>query len=423
VLGAAGVTVEVADASRASLGDEGYELVVSPARAVLRAGTAAGAFYGAQTLRQLDARPGARLATGTIRDVPRYAWRGLMVDVARHFFPLEELKRIVEVMGRYKLNRLHLHLTDDQGWRLELATRPALTAVGGATQVGGGPGGFFTRAEYAELVAFAAERFIVLVPELDLPGHTHAALASLPELNCDGMAPPPYTGTMVGFSSLCASKPQTAAFIRDVLGEVASLTPGPWIHLGGDEAKLTPLADYRAMVELARGVIEASGKQALGWEEVARADAGAGMVVQHWLDARLAAAAAGNGARLVVSPAKHAYLDMQYALNVPSPTVGTFWAGFVDVRDAYEWDPDAVVTGAPASAVLGVEAAVWTETIATPTELQTMLFPRLLATAELAWSAASAHDTRDFLRRLSAQGAGLEDAGVAFFPSSQVRWP
>lgn len=411
-----------------ALGAEGYELSVEASRVIIRAPEAAGVFYGAQTFLQLlparvertAAQPGPwRVATGTIRDQPRFAWRGLMLDVARHFFTPAEVRRYVDVIARYKLNRLHLHLTDDQGWRIHVDAWPALTTVGAATEVGGGAGGFYTKAEYAELVQYAAARFVTVVPEIDLPGHTHAALASVPELNCDGVAPAPYTGVSVGFSSLCAGRPVTAQFIGDVIGEIAALTPGPFLHVGGDEAKMTSDADYGAMMAVVRDAVRANGKQLLAWEELARADAGAGEIVQHWLDPTLASAAAARGAKVVLSPARRAYLDMQYDLDVPAGT-GTFWAGFVNVPAAYDWDPGALLDGVPESAVLGVEAAAWTETIATTDQLDLMVFPRALGMAELGWSQPGS--VRSYLERLGAHGPRLEARGIGFFAAPQVRW-
>src|SRR5262249_8704198 len=172
-----------------------------------------------------------------ILDRPRYPWRGAMLDVARHFFGVEDVKRYIDLLALNKMNRLHLHLADDQGWRIEITKRPELTATGGSTQVGGGPGGFYTQAQFAEIVSYAADRFITIVPESDMPGHTNAALASVAELNCSGQSPQPFTGTDVGFSSLCVEKESTYRFIDDIVSEIAGMTPGPYFHVGGDEVK------------------------------------------------------------------------------------------------------------------------------------------------------------------------------------------
>ena len=246
--------------SLADAGSEGYELTVTPERITIAANRPAGLFYGVQTLRQLlppaveyeaavpdKARP-FTVAAGRVVDRPRFEWRGAMLDVARHFFPLEEVKRYIDLLTLYKINRLHLHLSDDQGWRIEIGSWPNLTRHGGSTSVGGGPGGYYTQRDYAELVRYANDRFVTVVPEIDMPGHTNAALSSYPELNCDGIAPPLYTGIQVGFSALCVDKEVTYQFIDDVVREIAALS-GPYFHIGGDEvSKLAP-DKYRAFVE------------------------------------------------------------------------------------------------------------------------------------------------------------------------------
>jgi len=222
----------------ATLGEEGYELTIAPDGVRLSAPQPAGLFYGIQTIAQLlpppsdsSAAQGGRwkLPAGTIRDYPRFGWRGSMLDVARHFFGVADVKRYIDLMAAYKLNRLHLHLSDDQGWRIWIISWPKLAEYGGSTQVGGGKGGYYTQAEYADIVAYAQQRFIMIIPEIDLPGHTNAALASYAELNCDDVAPPLYTGTEVGFSTLCADKEITYRFVDDVVRGLAALPPGPYI--------------------------------------------------------------------------------------------------------------------------------------------------------------------------------------------------
>jgi hypothetical protein len=210
----------------ASSSDEAYELEITRDGIRIAGASASGVFYAVQTLRQLlpasvELRGGDRRAMsvpiGRIADRPRYAWRGAMLDVARHFFATSDVKRYLDLLALYKLNRLHVHLSDDQGWRIEIAKRPNLTTIGGSTQVNGGAGGFYTRAEWADLVAYAKDRFIELVPEIDMPSHVTAAMASYPELACDGIAPPLYTGTEVGLGNLCPDREVTFAFLDDVI--------------------------------------------------------------------------------------------------------------------------------------------------------------------------------------------------------------
>ncbi|MEV4757889.1 beta-N-acetylhexosaminidase [Micromonospora sp. NPDC049559] len=413
-------------------GGEGYRLDVGAGGVRLRARTAAGLFYGVQTLRQLlpaaiesrTVRPGPWALPGArVVDRPRFAYRGAMLDVARHFFPPATVRRFVDHLARYKINYLHLHLTDDQGWRIAIDSWPRLAGVGGATEVDGGPGGHYTKAEYADLVAYAAARHITVVPEIDLPGHTNAALTAYGELAPDGVAPPPYTGTDVGFSAVAVHRERTYEFVRDVLGEVAALTPGPYLHIGGDEAFTLPPAEYAVVMERVQRIAAATGKTVLGWHQIATVDHPGDRVVQYWgtstSDANVTAAVR-QGARVLLSPGNRSYLDMKYGESTP---LGKDWAGLVEVRTAYDWDPGAYLEGVPASAVLGVEAPLWTETVDSLGDIEFMTFPRLPAIAELGWSPAAALGWDGFRRRLAAHGPRWTVAGIAFHRSRQVPWP
>ncbi len=412
-----------------ALGDEGYRLNVDPERVTLAARTAAGLFRGTQTLRQLlpigiekatRQRGPWHVPVVTIHDRPRFAWRGMMLDLGRHFFDVAEIERLVDLLALYKLNRLHLHLTDDQGWRLAIRSRPRLTRIGARTAVGGGPGGHLTQRDYRRIVAHAAERFVHVVPETDMPGHVNAALAAHGELSCDGIAPAPYTGIEVGFSSLCIRKEETYAFVDDVLGEVAALTPGPYLHVGGDEALSTDADDYRFFVERVQRIVRAHGKLMLGWEEVARARIRRSTLVQHWHDPELARRAVAQGAKLVLSPAAKTYLDMKYARSSP---LGLTWAGTTSVREAYSWDPATLIDGISERDVAGVEAPLWSETIDTRTGLDYLAFPRLLGVAEIGWSPTEGRSWREYRTRLAAQGPRLEALEVGYHRSSEVPWP
>ncbi|GAA1804837.1 family 20 glycosylhydrolase [Planosporangium flavigriseum] len=412
-----------------SVGDEGYRLDVTSKAVVIRAQRPAGLFAGVQTLRQLlppaiesaIVRKGPWvIAGGQIVDRPRLAYRGAMLDVARHFHPVGTVLRYIDELALYKINHLHLHLTDDQGWRIAIDSWPRLSAYGGSTQVGGGAGGYFTKADYARIVAYAKSRYITVVPEVDMPGHVNAALASYAELNCDGKAPPLYTGIDVGFSSLCVSKEITYRFIDDVVRELVALTPGPYLHIGGDEAHATKPDDYATFMDRVQKIVAAHGKSALAWHQVVNATPLPSTVGQYWGTTRSApdvAAAAGRGTKLLLSPANKAYLDMKYD---PSTPLGLSWAGYVEVKDAYDWDPGAYLDGVSESSVFGVEAPLWTETIATLADIEYMAFPRLPAIAELGWSPASAHDWTSFRARLATQGPRWEAQGINFYRSSQV---
>ncbi|MGW3244221.1 beta-N-acetylhexosaminidase [Streptomyces sp. NPDC001070] len=419
--------------ARGATGAEGYTLRSTARSLVIRAATPAGLFHGVQTLRQLlpadverryTTRRPWTVAGGTISDAPRYGYRGAMLDVARHFFTVDEVERYIDQLALYKINRLHLHLTDDQGWRIAVDGLPRLASRGGSTEVGGGPGGFYTKADYRQLVAYAGSRYMTVVPEIDMPGHTNAALASYAGLNCDGVARELYTGTAVGFSSLCVPKPATSAFVDTVLREVAAMTPGPYLHIGGDEARATPHAEYVALMDRAQAVVRARGKTVVGWHQMTGAHPVPGAVAQYWgtgsEDQAAVAAAARAGTRLVLSPANHAYLDMKYDADT---SLGTSWAGRTDVRSAYDWDPAGFVRGAPAESVLGVEAPLWSETITGSADIEYMSFPRLPAVAELGWTPAARTGWPSFRERLAAQGPRWSAMGVNFYAAPGIDWP
>ncbi len=421
------VALALRPADRA-LGDEGYRLSVEPRRVLLAARTPAGLHRGTQTLRQLlpPAIESMKKRLGpwhvpvvTIHDRPRFAWRGMMLDVARHFFGVQEIERLIDLLALYKLNRLHLHLTDDQGWRLAIRSRPRLTRLGSSTAVGGGPGGRFTQRDYRRIVAYAAERFVEVVPEIDMPGHVNAALSAYGELACDGIARAPYTGIDVGFSSLCIRREETYAFVDDVVGEVAALTPGPYLHIGGDEPLSTDPDDYRFFIERVQRIVRAHGKRMLGWEEIARAAIRRTTLVQHWQDPQLARTAVARGAKLVLSPAPKTYLDMKYTRSSP---LGLAWAGTTNVRTAYDWDPATLVDGVEERSVAGVEAPLWSETISTRVGLDHLAFPRLLGVAEIGWSPAEGRPWRDYRQRLATHGPRLDALGVAFHRAPEVPW-
>jgi len=399
-----------------------YVLEVAADAVTLTAPDAAGLHHGVATLLQLtDARSGT-VAHARVTDAPRFAWRGLTVDVARHFHEVRTVRTLLDVMSDLRLNVLHLHLTDDQGWRLDLPSHPELTARSGGTAVDGDPGGWYSAADYAAIQSHAARRGIVVIPEIDLPGHVSAALHALPELNPDGVAPPAYLGIEVGISRLHADLPATAPFIRSVLTDVAAMTVGPYVHVGGDEPPEMPAAEYAALVGLAVDQVRAAGKTAIGWQEAARAALPAGSVVQYWderADADVVAAAAAAGARVVLSPATRAYLDMKYDATT---TLGLEWAGHIDLRHAYDWEPLEVLPAVPAEAVLGVGAAVWAETVRTPDDLFFLLLPRLAAFAEVAWSAPDVRGWDGFVTRLRALAPRWDAAGLTWYRAPQISW-
>ena len=410
------------------LGDEGYTLTVQPGSVVIHASAGAGLFHGAETLRQLlPARieTGGRgpwvVAGGQIIDRPRYPWRGTMLDVARHFFSVTDVERYIDEIALYKLNILHLHLTDDQGWRIAISGWPQLTAVGGSSAVGGGPGGYYTQEQYRQIVAYAASRYLTVVPEIDSPGHVNAALAAYPELNCNGTAPPLYTGIDVGFSSLCVGKPVTYQFLDDVVTELAAMTPGPYIAIGGDEAKSTSPGDYTAFVERTVQIVAAHGKTAVGWAEIAAAALPSGTVAEYWDTADNGASlgrAVEGGVKVVLAPANRSYLDQKYNDNT---RLGLIWAGPTSVETSYDWDP--TYYGVPADQVEGVEAPLFSETLNTMGDIEQMAFPRLPGIAEIGWSPQSTHDWSSYRLRLAAQAPRWEAMKLNFYRAPEVSWP
>ncbi|MFG3117603.1 beta-N-acetylhexosaminidase [Streptomyces sp. NPDC048197] len=431
-----GIVLRLGGRGTADLGAEGYRLRVDGRAVTIGARRPAGLFHAVQTLRQLlppdagehRAQAGPwRIAGGTIADTPRYGYRGAMLDVSRHFFTVGQVKRYIDQLAMYKINKLHLHLSDDQGWRIAIRSWPRLATYGGSTQVGGGKGGYYSQDDYREIVRYAADRYLTVVPEIDMPGHTNAALASYADLNCNGVAPPLYTGTHVGFSSLCVPKKVTYDFVDDVVRELARLTPGPYLHIGGDEAHSTSHADYVAFMDKVQPVVAKYGKTVIGWHQLTGAHPAKGALAQYWgYDATGAAErqqvtdAARNGTGLILSPADRAYLDMKYDKDTP---LGLNWAGYVGVRRAYDWDPGSYLQGTPGEAIRGVEAPLWSETLSTSAHIEYMAFPRLPGIAELGWSPREAHDWDSYRVRLAAQGPRWDALGIHYYRSPEVPWP
>jgi hexosaminidase len=414
--------------SASNSGEEGYQLSISKKQVLLSANKPVGLFRGIQTIRQLlpakiemssvQAGPW-QIATGTITDYPVYSYRGSMLDVSRHFFGVEDVKRVIDFLASYKMNMLHLHLSDDQGWRIEIKSWPELANHGGSTQVGGGKGGYYTQEQYSGIVQYANDRYITIVPEIDMPGHTNAALASYAELNCNGKATELYTGTEVGFSTLCTTKDLTYKFIDDVVSELAALTPGPYIHIGGDESHSTKREDYIPFINKVQDIVLAHGKQVLGWDDVAIASLKPNVVAQHWANVKNANMAVGQGAKILMSPAIKAYLDMQYDSTTK---LGLHWAAYIEVDSAYIWDPATLIPGVGKENVLGIEAALWTETITNMDEMEYMIFPRLPGYAEIGWTPSSARSWDEYKVRLGKQEDRFKAIGINFYRSGVVPW-
>jgi hexosaminidase len=410
------------------LGDEGYKLVITKKMIELSANNPAGLFRGVQTIRQLlpasielgSKQKGPwKIPTGIIQDYPNYSYRGAMLDVARHFFSVNDVKRFIDFLAYYKLNVLHLHLSDDQGWRIEIKSWPNLAILGGSTQVGGGKGGYYTQKEYADIVQYAKEQYITVVPEIDMPGHTNAALASYKELNCNEIAPELYTGTKVGFSSLCTGKDITYKFINDVVKELAILTTGPYIHIGGDESHATKKEDYISFINKAQEIVSGYGKQVIGWDEISLSELRVNTAAQYWSNAENATRAVSKGAKIIMSPAAKAYIDMKY----DSATIlGLHWAGYIEADKAYNWNPETLVPGIGRDKILGIEAPLWTESITNLKELEYMVFPRLPGYAEIGWCSSAGREWNEYKERLGKHCERFRAMGINYYPSRLVPW-
>ncbi|MGC4807705.1 beta-N-acetylhexosaminidase [Micromonospora sp. DT233] len=428
-----GISLLLGGADR-RVGPQGYELDVTRRSVVIRANEPAGLFSGVQTLRQLlpvriesTTRQNGpwTVQTGRVLDYPRYAYRGALLDVARHFFPVETVKKYIDNVARYKVNYLHLHITDDAGWRVAIDSWPKLATYGGSSGVGGQLPGHYSKAEFSEIIRYASQRGITVVPEIEGPGHSQAALASYAELNCDGKAKELYTGWVPSPDGmLCVRKDITYKFLDDVIREITALTPGPYLHIGADEAHSMAPEDFAYYISKVTPIVRKYGKKLIGWQEMVSAQPGEA-IGQYWIDGvnnEDIVAAVAKGTKFIMTPADHAYLDMKYNPSQPAYPVGNVWAGTTDVEDAYNWQPDTELPGLTESAVTGVEAALWTETLFALEHIEALAFPRLLAIAEIGWSPKTSHDWNAFSGRLAAQGPRLRTARVNYTLTSGVPW-
>lgn len=427
---------------------EGYALDADDEGIRITGHDAAGLFHGTRTLLQLlrrGERPGDSdgerdwsVPEVRIEDAPRFRYRGVMLDVARHFFEVADVERWIDRASSLKYNHLHLHLTDDQGWRIHIDAWPQLTGAGSGGDATGGPGGFYTKDDIRRIVAYAAARHMTIVPEIDLPGHTHAVglgypdlveLPAITEANIREAAalnqPLPvhgvhYAAWGVGHSSVKIHEERTYELIRDVLTEVAELMPGPYLHIGGDECLGTSAADFALFFERAGRLAAATGKTPVAWHEAGAVEGLVpGMIGQYWgsvvpEDGHAAHARrfVERGGALILSPADRAYLDMKPRADHPR---GLAWAGIVPLRTAYEWDPAAVLEDVPAAAILGIEAPLWTESVATLAEADGLAFPRIAAHAEIGWSAQNGAERswRSFRARVAQLVPAWEASGIA----------
>ena len=429
---------------------EGYRLQVTPDHIEIRAATAQGLFYGLQTLRQLLPVETERqtqvvdvawtVPAVTIEDAPKYSWRGLHLDVARHFFPVAFIKKFLDLMALHKLNVFHWHLTEDQGWRIEIKKYPKLTTVGSQrsatpfpadrTQLDGKPyGGFYTQEEVREVVAYAAERFITVVPEIEMPGHAVAALASYPELGCTGQGYEVRTRWGIAEDVFCAGNDQVFTFLQDVLTEVLALFPSEFIHIGGDECpkvrwqacpkcqariKDEGLADeYELQSYFIRRIekfLTAHKRRLIGWDEILEGGLAPNATVMSWRGSEGGIEAAEAGHDVVMSPNTHCYFDYYQSEDTENepPAIGRY----LPLEKVYAFDPAEGISADKAHHVLGGQGNIWTEYMPTFDHVEYMAYPRATALAEAVWSAK--RDYADFSRRLRRHLARLDELNVHY---------
>ncbi len=406
----------------------GYQLEIGDKAVVATASNVTGLFYAIQTLVQIVPLDCANckgkednyiLPGGYIKDYPEYSYRAAMLDVGRHFFSVDDVKSYIDIISAFKMNYFHLHLSDDQGWRIEIKSWPKLTSVGSKSEVGDGKGGYFTQEDYKSIVKYASDRHITVIPEIDMPGHTNAALASYAKLNSDGKAKELYTGTEVGFSSLDVDNPITYEFIDDVISELAAITPGPYINIGGDESLATKKEDYIKFIEKVQKIVSSHGKTMIGWEEIANAKLDPSTLVGFWKEPENILKAAEQNLKVIMMPAHKAYLDMKYDSLT---TIGYTWAGYIGVDTAYLWNPATLVPGIDKSNILGVEAPLWTETVTNRDEMQYMILPRIAGYAEIGWCNDSIKHWDDYKNRLGRLNNRFDLEGWNFYPSPVVPW-
>ncbi|HIZ85028.1 MAG TPA: family 20 glycosylhydrolase [Candidatus Coprenecus stercoravium] len=407
-------------------GPESYTLKVSRDSILITAGDSAGLFYARQTLRQLVEPDRHRIPCVSISDSPRFAWRGYMQDVSRHFFDLEFLKKQIDAMAALKLNRLHLHLTDAAGWRVEIDRYPLLTSFAAWREgdlwkdwwfgdrryldegTPGAYGGYYTKEQLRELVRYAAERYITVVPEIEMPSHSEEVLTAYPELSC--------TGEPYKHSDFCIGNEKTFEFLENVLTEIMDIFPSQYIHVGGDEASKKawtecPLCQARMealglthvdelqsyMIRRIGTFLELHGRTLVGWDEIMQGGADSAAVVMVWRGVDQGVRAAEGGNKTIMSPGAFCYFDTYQ--DDPS-TLPPAMGGYTPLSKVYSFEPvPDGLDSAAASNIIGVQANLWCEYIPTEEHAELMIYPRLFALAEVAWSPEDSRDYDDFHRR------------------------
>jgi len=428
-----------------SLPAEAYTLTVTPYEVTISAGSGAGAFYAAQTLQQLiplDATGAFSIPCVEISDAPRYAYRGMHLDVGRHYFPTDFIKKFIDLMAIYKFNRFHWHLTEDQGWRLEIKKYPKLQEIAACrdeTLIGHYSDqpqkydgkkycGYYTQDEAREIVKYAADRFITVIPEIEMPGHAQAAIAAYPELGCTGKQVS--TATKWGvFENVFCPNEATFEFLENVLLEVMDIFPSKYIHIGGDECPKTQWEQSRFCQDLIKEkgledehglqsyfigrmekFLNEHGRSIIGWDEILEGGLAPNATVMSWRGTEGGIAAAKQLHDVIMTPTTYCYLDY-YQSDSPNEPLAI--GGYLPLEKVYSYEPTpAELTTAEATHILGVQGNIWTEYMAEPEKVEYMAFPRAIAIAELAWSPKAGKDYDNFISRLSEHTKRLKKMGV-----------
>ena len=429
---------------------EGYRLNVTSDAVTVEAKTPTGLFYGLQTLTQLlfgDHTSGWSVPVVQIVDAPRFAYRGMHLDVGRHFFPVAFIKKYIDLLAMYKMNKFHWHLTDDQGWRIEIKKYPKLTEIGAYRQetvmgknferfdrpyIGDGKphGGFYTQEEVREVVAYARARYIDVIPEIEMPGHATAALAAYPEFACtDGPFDVPTTWGI--FEDVFCPKEETFQFLEDVLTEVIALFPSQYIHIGGDEVPKVRwqesevaqevisregLADEDELqsyfIKRIESFLQAQGRRLIGWDEILEGGLAPDATVMSWRGMEGGIEAAREGHDVIMTPTSHCYFDYYQADPEQEPLA---IRGLTPLEKVYSFEPvPEMLSAEDAEHILGAQGNVWTEYMATTDYVEYMVFPRMLALSEVVWSPADLRNWEDFVQRLPDHLRHLDALGVNY---------
>ena len=432
---------------------EGYRLLVSENGIEIAGASNAGIFYGVQTLRKsipaVAEGMDIELPAASINDYPRFPYRGMHLDVSRHFFPVDSVKKFIDILALHNMNRFHWHLTDDQGWRIEIKKYPELTQIGAQrkeTVIGRnsgkydgkpyGEGMFYTQDEIRDVIAYAQERFITIIPEIDLPGHQLAAITTYPDLGCTGGPYEVWTQWGVSDDVICAGNEKAMTFLEDVLGEVIDLFPSEYIHVGGDEAgksawkkcpkcqalmkekgmkNVDELQSY--MIHRAEEFLNSKDRKLIGWDEILEGGLAPEATVMSWRGEDGGIKSARMGHDVVMTPGNYMYLDFYQADPKTQPyAIG----GYTPIKKVYSYNPVPAdsLTAEECRHILGVQANTWTEYIQTPEHLEYMMFPRALAVAEIGWTPQELRTWEDFKPRMNAHISKLQGMGIRTFTLS-----